>query len=67
MTECKGLWNPCTSPIAAITTEYYRVTPRHKKVEGLDTVDMEFGCDKAKCCVFQQFPIFKVDSFLYSR
>ena len=58
VSKCKGLLNPCSNPVVK-SNDYYKLRSlgARKKSE----LNLEFSCDKARCCVLQQFPTYKVN------
>lgn len=57
VTKCQGFFQPCSRLDAYhIETDHYIITATNDDMES--TRDVQFTCDKMKCCNFQQLPIY---------
>ncbi len=53
-TPCQGVWQGCSSPLPRLTPHFNLTV-----TENSGSLSQVFSCDKAKCCIFQQFPIYR--------
>ena len=62
-THCQGLLQVCTPPRGLIHTPNYRAVSAMNE----SIIDLIFFCDKAKCCRFQQFPVYSTTDYTQCR
>lgn len=56
-TPCRGIWQPCSHPVS-LSNEHFNLTVKESTGRHGPKTDQVFSCDKAKCCIIQQYPIY---------